>query len=73
MTPDEERAKRITRAQQDIANILAKLERETDMLVKSLRIAEVNLTSFSDDKPIYAQCVQIEMYRLPGHQWGETK
>lgn len=59
----------VEKAEDDIKQILAKLEVETGLLVKGLALKCVDLTRYSDERQVVKQSVCIETYRVPGSKW----
>lgn len=59
----------ISQAQKQIAGILANLEKEADVIVKSIEFDDVDVTCGGDDRPKLRRKIFIECERLPGHGW----
>lgn len=60
-------------AEKQIARILAQLELSSGSLVEKVEIRTVDVTSITSKQSDYMMQVRIQLRRLPGHQWGQTK
>lgn len=61
---------RISEAERKIAAILAQLETEGGVVVRSIRLDTIETTTFGDDRKQFQQLVDIEVERLPGNNWA---
>lgn len=61
---------RIWEAERKIAAILAQLETEGGVVVRSIRLDTIETTTFGDDRKQFQQLVDIEVERLPGNNWA---
>lgn len=59
----------IKEAELQIAKILEKLEKTCGTLVESISISSIDVTGMNDVRAQHQQKVDIQMVRLPGHQW----
>lgn len=59
----------ISQAQKQIAAILAKLEKEGDIVVKSIELDDIDVTKVGDDRRVMRRSVSIDCERLPGCDW----
>jgi hypothetical protein len=59
----------ITKAEREIAAILAQLERDTGSIVTDIEIKSIEVTTMQDDRRMLQQCVLVELERLPGTCW----
>ena len=63
--------KLIIAAEREISRILAKLESDTGMVLDSIGVNDIEVTTFSDDRPQWLRIVTLEMKRLPGTRWAK--
>lgn len=63
--------KLITAAEKEISDILAKLETDTGMVLESINVNDIEVTTFTDDRPQLLRSVSLEMKRLPGTRWSK--
>jgi hypothetical protein len=61
----------IDAAEKEIAKILAKLETETDRVVGSIGVKDIEVTTYSDSRPQWHRRVFVEMKRRPGTRWSQ--
>ena len=64
-------AEKISAAEHKIAAILEKLEAETNMVLDTIKVKDIEVTTLTDDRPQWIRHMRIEMYRLPGTRWGK--
>lgn len=58
------------KAELQIGAILSELEKETGDIVRRISLSEVEATSIHDTNRKMLMSVEIELERLPGHQWA---
>ena len=63
--------KRIETAQCEIAGILKKLETDVNAVVDCIGITDINDSAF-DAGPTAQRTVRIQMYAIPGSNWGQA-
>ena len=63
----------ITKAELDIARILAGLETATGQLVQYIGISDLEVTNVGDERPQFRCRVHVHLERLPGRQWDTGK
>jgi len=56
-------------AEVQIANILAKLERDTDAVVRALTLESTEATQLKDERRRFGRTVTITLERLPGNDY----
>ncbi len=61
---------KVEETERQIAQLLAKLETETEMLVESIEISDIDVTCYGDKGRRLSRRVVIELSRPPGHQWS---
>lgn len=59
----------ISAAEVEIAKIIAKLEADTGMILRSIETPSIEVTTIGDIRPKFLKRVVLEMERLPGSQW----
>lgn len=59
-------------AEREIANILKRLEQETDCIVDSVSLDDIDVTNMDSERPTIERTVTIETHRLPGNSWGQA-
>jgi hypothetical protein len=57
-------------AEAAIAAILQRLESDTDAVVDSVKLVDVENTTMNDDRRRFFRRVLINLHRLPGHDWS---
>jgi len=63
----------ISKAEKDIATILQQLEKETESVVSYVELNDVDVTTMTSRRTELERHVRVEMKRLPGTKWGQTK
>jgi len=53
-----------------INRILAQLERETDSLVRSIDVRNIETTKLGDSRPVWLRSVELRIERKPGSEWS---
>jgi hypothetical protein len=61
---------KIAKAQKDIGEILATLERETGTIVTDIAIHDVDTTRLQDEVKQITRRVVVSVERIPGTNWG---
>jgi hypothetical protein len=62
----------INEAESAIADILRQLETDTDCVIDTVSLVDVEVTKLNDDRRQFLRRVLIETHRLPGSLWGQT-
>jgi len=60
-------------AEQEIATILAGVEREYEADVDGIEIQDIEVTRMEDNRPQLQRHVRIEMKRRPGQDWAQAR
>jgi len=60
----------IKNAEKQISDILQKLELDTDMVLDSISVNDIDVTQMNDDRPQLLRLLRIDMKRLPNTKWG---
>lgn len=63
MTPQE-------KAEKEIGQILARLEKETGQIVEDVFLTKINVTTLDDKAERMAMSFRVHLKRIPGHDWS---
>jgi hypothetical protein len=61
---------KIVKAQKEIGEILANLERETGTIVTELALHDIETTKLQDEVKQITRHVIVSLERIPGTNWG---